>query len=97
MGYCGACRREELTIMSVNDVNFKSDSILVSIPKTKTNKPCLFAITDNEWIDLIKTYHNLRPKNVTHSRFFLTYRNGYCINSDKHIWQNAKSHAKSLF
>jgi hypothetical protein len=81
MGYCGACRREELTIMSVNDVDFKSDSILVSIPKTKTNKPRLFAITDNEWIDLIKTYHNLRPKNVTHSRFFLTYRNGYCINS----------------
>ncbi|CAH1374579.1 unnamed protein product, partial [Tenebrio molitor] len=22
MGYCGACRREELTIMSVNDVDF---------------------------------------------------------------------------
>jgi hypothetical protein len=82
MGYCGACRREELTIMSVNDVDFKSDSILVSIPKTKTNKPRLFAITDSEWIDLIKTYHNLRPKNVTHSRrFFLTYRKGYCINS----------------
>jgi integrase len=81
MGYCGACRREELTIMSVNDVDFKSDSILVSIPKTKTNKPRLFAITDSEWIDLIKTYHNLRPKNVTHSRFFLTYRNWYCINS----------------
>jgi integrase len=59
MGYCGACRREELTIMSVNDVDFKSVSILVSIPKTKTNKPRLFAITDSESIDLIKTYHNL--------------------------------------
>ncbi|KAK5643353.1 hypothetical protein RI129_007198 [Pyrocoelia pectoralis] len=81
MGYNGACRREELTNMSVDDVEYRADSIVVVIPKTKNYVPRTFLITDENWIDLIKKYANLRPKNITNRRFFLTYRNGYCISS----------------
>lgn len=81
MGYNGGCRREELTNMSIDDIEYKSDSIIVSVPKTKNNITRIFAVTDIQWIDLIKKYVSLRPNNVTHKRFFLTYRNGYCVTS----------------
>lgn len=81
MGYKGACRREELTNMSVDDIDYKTDVILVSVPKTKSNVPRLFSITEKLWIDLIKQYVSLRPSTITHRRFFVTYRNGYCISS----------------
>jgi integrase len=81
MGYNGACRREELTKMCVDDIQYRADSIIVVIPKTKNCVPRTFLVTAENWIDLIKKYANLRPKKVTHRRFFLTYRSGYCINS----------------
>ena len=80
MGYNAACRREELTNMCVDDIQYRADSIMVVIPKTKNYVPRTFLVTDENWIHLIKKYANLRPKRVTHRRFFLTYRNGYCIN-----------------
>ncbi|KAK5649505.1 hypothetical protein RI129_000534 [Pyrocoelia pectoralis] len=78
MGYSGACRREELTNISVEDVEFKSDSVFVSVPKTKTNVSRLFVVSDLEWIRLIQTYAGLRPPHTTSRRFFLNYRNGSC-------------------
>ncbi|RZB41588.1 hypothetical protein BDFB_014726 [Asbolus verrucosus] len=81
MGYNGAYWREEVTILSIEDIEYKSDSIVVSIPKTKNSVPRQFLITDQHWVDLIKKYANLRPKTVTHKRFFLTYRSGCCVNS----------------
>lgn len=65
--------------MSINDIEYKDDLIVVSLPKTKNYLPRSFAITTPKWIDLIKKYISLRPKNITIERFFLTYRNGYCI------------------
>jgi hypothetical protein len=47
----------------------------------RREEPRNLSITDQHWIDLIKKYANLRPKKVTHKRFFLTYRSGCCINS----------------
>jgi len=41
----------------------------------------MFAVTDVNCMELIKKYNNLRPKTVTHKRFFLTYRHGCLINS----------------
>ncbi|KAK4885055.1 hypothetical protein RN001_001326 [Aquatica leii] len=70
IGYNGACRREELTNILVQYIEYKSDAIVIHIPKTKNNIPRTFAITNPQWIDLIKSYFNLRPKEVTHNRFF---------------------------
>jgi integrase len=54
MGYNAACRQEELTNMSVDDIDYKSDSIIVTVPKTKNNVPRMFAITNKQWIEIIK-------------------------------------------
>lgn len=80
MGFNGACRREELTNMSIDDIEYNLDSIMVSVPKTKNNVPRMFAITEGKWIELIKKYAKLRPENTTNKRFFLTYRSGKCVN-----------------
>lgn len=66
------------TNMMTKDIEYKADSILVSVPKTKTNMPRLFAITDSNWVNLVKHYANLRPKCTHHERFFINYRNGGC-------------------
>lgn len=81
MGFCGACRRDELTNMSVHDVNIKVDIIMVTVPKTKTNVSRLFCVTELHWINLINKYVKLRPSHITHSRFFITYRKGRCTTS----------------
>lgn len=81
IGYNGACRRDELINLTVDDINYTPDMIIISISKTKNNISRVFVITDKVWIDLIKKYYNLRPVNISHKRFFLTYRNGQCINS----------------
>lgn len=80
MGYSGALRRQELTDLTINDLKFKDDNVFVSIPKTKTNVPRMFVITEVNWVHLVKKYYNLRPAGAT-VRFFLTYRNGHCIKS----------------
>ncbi|KAB0798303.1 hypothetical protein PPYR_09296 [Photinus pyralis] len=77
----GACRRDEITNMSTDDVDYKEDTILVRVPKTKTNVARLFVITDAHWLLLIKKYANLRPCSTATKRFFLTYRNGRCTTS----------------
>jgi integrase len=76
MGYNGACRREELVNITIDDIEFKQDLITVSIPRTKNYLPRLFAITDERWIFLTTKYFNLMPQKVTHRRFFLTFRQG---------------------
>ncbi|KAB0804449.1 hypothetical protein PPYR_01419 [Photinus pyralis] len=81
LGYAGACRRDEITNMSTDDVDYKEDTILVRVPKTKTNVARLFVITDAHWLLLIKKYANLRPCSTATKRFFLTYRNGRCTTS----------------
>ncbi|XP_044271964.1 activating transcription factor 7-interacting protein 1 isoform X2 [Tribolium madens] len=81
MGYHGACRREELTNMSIDDIEFTPNSIIVSVPQTKTSSIRIFTITDEYCILKIKKYADLRPSIVAHKRFFLTYRNGHCVHS----------------
>jgi phosphatidylethanolamine-binding protein (PEBP) family uncharacterized protein len=49
-----ACRSEEFTNMMVGDIEHKSNMLLVSIPKIKTNTPGLFGIPDALWIHLKK-------------------------------------------
>lgn len=65
----------------MNDVVVKSDIITVTVPKTKTNVPRLFVITEIPWIQLIEKYVQLRPAHSSNNRFFLTYRRGRCTTS----------------
>lgn len=76
-GICGACRREELAKVTIDNIQDKNDVLLVKIPITKTYKPRSFVITD-EFYTIYKKYMALRPANIETSRFFLNYQNGKC-------------------
>ncbi|KAJ3644241.1 hypothetical protein Zmor_026909 [Zophobas morio] len=70
IGNSGACRREELTNISTEDIKYNDESIMVSITNTQNNLPREIMLTEGTWINFIKKYAGLRPKNRTHKRFF---------------------------
>lgn len=76
-GISGACRREELAHMSIDDIEDMGSAILVKIPENKTNKPRSFTVT-GDCVQIYRKYAALRPAGVTERRFFLSYRNGKC-------------------
>lgn len=67
--------------MSIDDIEYKTDTIHVTVPKTKTNVPRLFVITEAHWLRLVRKYASLRPTGLATKRFFIAYRNGRCTNS----------------
>lgn len=83
IGLAGACRRDELRKLSINDIQDKGNVLIITISETKTYKKRIFTIT-NEIIEnvsalqLIKNYINLRPPHVCHQTFFINYRHGKC-------------------
>lgn len=81
-GIYGACRREELVNISINDIQDRDSVIVITIPKTKTNKKRIFTIVDTDQlspITIYKKYAALRAATkVEHCRFFLSYRNKKC-------------------
>ena len=74
-----ACRRKEITDMKIDDLDIKTDSIFVSVPKTKTNNSRLFAVINPVWINLITNYiiSLIRPTHIS-SRKLETCRWLYC-------------------
>ena len=79
----GACRRNELRQLSINDIQDKGDVLVITVPETKTGKKRVFTITDEiieniSALQLIRKYLNLRPFNVRHQTFFINYRQGKC-------------------
>ena len=83
IGLTGACRRNELRQLSINDIQDKGDVLVITVPETKTGKKRVFTITDEiieniSALQLIRKYLNLRPFNVRHQTFFINYRQGKC-------------------
>lgn len=76
-GLFGACRREELCKLTVDDIEELEESLLVHISDTKTNIQRSFCIVGS-YISYYRKYFALRPVNVTHRRFFLKYSNNKC-------------------
>jgi integrase len=74
LGVAGACRSDELTKMSINDLDIKNDIIVVNIPSTKTGVSRKFVVIEPNWIEKIKKYVSMRP--AESSRLFLSVRNG---------------------
>lgn len=80
-GVAGACRREELTKMTIDDVEEAGSIIIVRVPDTKTNIDRTFTISSNRFFDSIKIYKkyvNLRPKSCCHRRLFVNFVSGKC-------------------
>lgn len=69
MGVFGACRREELCQMTVNDIKDLGTILMVTIPDSKTRVPRTFTII-GAYINLYHKYVALRPSKINHQRFF---------------------------
>jgi len=82
IGINGACRREELRTLTVDDIEDTGNILVVTLHDTKTKKKRIFTVTskfdDINAIALYRKYLNLRPKHVDHRRFFVFYKNGKC-------------------
>ncbi|XP_057330039.1 uncharacterized protein LOC130670624 [Microplitis mediator] len=70
----GACRRQELCDLTVDNIIDKGDMLLVKIPKTKTGKAKSFVVSD-EFYQISKKYSSSRQTNLATKRFFVGYRN----------------------
>lgn len=84
LGVAGACRRDELTKMSVDDIDDKGSILIVKIPDSKTNKSRVFTLTDDDnldisYLEMYRKYLKLRPLGISTSRLFLKYAKGVCI------------------
>jgi hypothetical protein len=85
LGIAGACRREELYNMKIEDFEERDGLIIVKLPQTKTHIQRSFVVINQpdeevHYLDIYHKYRNLRPNNARSSHFFLNYRNGKCIN-----------------
>lgn len=83
MGLSGACRRDELSKMTIHDVEDKDSYIIVKIPDSKTKIQRTFVVPNNNEYKfnpakICRKYMSLRPKAAENPRFFLQYRNGKC-------------------
>lgn len=78
MGSAGACRREELVNMTLNDIEDKDTILIVKIPITKTNTTRTFIVNSERDLQLYRNYLQLRPPHINHKRLFIFFRNGKC-------------------
>lgn len=84
VGISGACRREELTFLQLQNIKDMGSFILIEIPNTKTNVRREFTISIGNiegvnLVEMFRKYSSLRPSPIIeHSRFFLDYRSGKC-------------------
>lgn len=76
-GLFGACRREELCKLTLDDIEKSENSLLIHILETKTNVRRSFCIVGS-YMNYYHKYAALRPATVTHRRFFLNYVNDKC-------------------
>lgn len=83
VGISGACRREELTFLRLQDINDMGSFIKIEIPNTKTNVRREFTISGGNFegvnlVEIFRKYYCLRPSPIENPRFFLGYRSGKC-------------------
>lgn len=81
-GVHGATRSNELHKLGVSNVDDRKSVIVVSLFDTKTKQDRSFCITDKEcevsFLEIVRKYIALRPKNVPHNKFFVNYRQKKC-------------------
>lgn len=82
LGIAGACRIDELTNLSIDDIEDTGSSLIIKIPNTKNQLPRTFIVTDSDknihMLDIYHKYAALRPSNTNHRRFFVYYKAGKC-------------------
>lgn len=81
-GIFGACRRDDLIRLNLDDVVDNERFLVVFLRDGKTHTSRSFTITNEgctfEPCTLYRKYAALRPKNMNSRRLFVAYRNGRC-------------------
>lgn len=83
IGLAGACRREELTNLLIENVKYQGLCYQIVIPNTKTKISREFFVTSGNidgvnLVTIVRKYSTLRSKSCGHQRFFVGYRAGKC-------------------
>ncbi|XP_045479462.1 uncharacterized protein LOC123684303 isoform X2 [Harmonia axyridis] len=83
LGIAGACRRDELYNMRIDDIEDHEKFVVVKIPNTENNIQRSFTVTNEldeeiHYIDILRKYIALRPIHTKSKNLFLNYRNGRC-------------------
>lgn len=81
IGLFGACRRDELCRMTMDDVKVLDDMLHIQIPDTKNKKPRTFTVVGKKYMNFFSEYISLRPSNISSRRLFVQYINGKCTSS----------------
>lgn len=79
LGVHGACRREELHKLTMDDIKINESYAIIKIPTTKTHCPRTFTL-EGTYFEIFQLYLGLRPQHVTTNKLFLRYGNGKCCN-----------------
>lgn len=83
MGIAGACRRNELAQLTLDDIEDVGSALIVKINKTKNKINRTFTVVNNEelalnFLQIFRKYVFLRPSHTEHRRLFVYYKNGKC-------------------
>lgn len=98
VGLSGACRREELCYLKMEDMTDFNGAMLIKLTNTKTKIPRSFTVSGGLYT-ILKKYSALRPPSLKTGRFFLNYQKGKCTNQNvgiNKIGSMAKEIAKFL-
>lgn len=81
-GICGACRREELYKLTIDDVEDVGSAFIVNIRQTKTYISRSFVISGElnnvDLLEICRKYHGIRLGITSCNKYFLFYLNGKC-------------------
>ncbi|XP_031337109.1 uncharacterized protein LOC116166313 [Photinus pyralis] len=81
-GIFGACRRDDLIRLTIDDVEDNGRFLVVFLRDGKTHRSRSFTITEEgcsfQPCKLVRKYVALRPKDIASQKFFIAYRNGKC-------------------
>lgn len=82
-GIFGACIRDDLIHLNIDDVNDCGNFFIVFLRDGKTHTNRSFTITDDECpyqpCKLVRKYLSLRPPHMKSNRLFIGYRKGKCV------------------
>ncbi|XP_045765066.1 uncharacterized protein LOC123867182 [Maniola jurtina] len=75
-GVNGACRSNEMTALTINDIETYDNKMLVRVRGCSKNDR-MFIVQD-ELLKVVQKYQKLRPVGIKSDRFFLNFKNGKC-------------------
>lgn len=83
IGTAGACRKDELTKLLIENVTDEGAQFHVRLPNTKTKILREFCVTSGgiegvNLVEMVRSFLSLRPPHTPHGRFFVFFKNGKC-------------------